>query len=525
MFAELTLSGSYRETVPQVKTLLRPSRGKELTYESFLRRCDAIRRDRRVTTVLVEVRDSFATATPTALEGLREALVELRDAGRELVFFASDYTDSRLYLASACSTRIIHPLGSVRCVGLARTNLFFRRLGDRLGIELQIVRRGKYKSALDRFRLDTIDPSTLEQYQRWLDVAATHLHETILTGYRKERAELDHLLGGHLLNASEAVERGWADRAVPLGTIRREWEEEKLKRRKLRVRKHIGRGKRVCVLFFEGLIVEGENRFNPILGQSIGSRTFVHHVHELRKDRKVKAVVLRINSGGGSAIASEDIREALVRLAETKPLVVSMGEVAGSGGYWISMTGSRVFAGHTTLTGSIGVINIAANVGNALAKKAVTHSTIRTHEHADASGAFRPLDDSELEQLDAQVESIYHEFLALVAKHRSLTSSEVDARAQGRVWSGSDALDQGLVDEIGGLSAALDHARDCAGLDRARIVFRPLVKYSFVERLIYSRGRSQGAAGTALATVSEFANRPLLLDPFSLPISRWDAVR
>ncbi|MFW5741884.1 MAG: signal peptide peptidase SppA [Spirochaetota bacterium] len=519
MIAELTLSGSYRDAAYQVKSLMRVSRRQTFRFDRFFARCHAVRSDRKVTHVVVHVKRDFTAASVAALEEIRGELASLVSAGKQLVFYATEYHDEHLYLASVCTRRILHPLGSLRCRGLARTNLFFKRLGDKLGANVQVVRRGAYKSAMDRFRLDEIDPANLEQYSRWLEVGAAAMHDATCAGYRKPREELDELLAGRLLSSSEALEAGWVDRTVPLDALRAEWREEKHKTRTVKARDRVGRGKRIAVLFFEGSIVEGTSSYNAALGQMIGSESFVREVDALRRNNRVKAVVLRVNSGGGSAVASEDIRTALVRLAEKKPLVVSMSEVAGSGGYWIAMSGATVFALRTTLTGSIGVINLALDVGDALAKRGITHSTIRTHAHADAGGVFRKLDRHELEQLDRQVDAIYERFLALVGEYRSMSRGDVDERAQGRVWAGLDAEAQRLVDRLGGLSDAIAEARAQAGLSRARIVFRPRVKHTLVERMIYARSGTAGLAGALLGgvrTLDRIAGRPLLLEPITL---------
>lgn len=505
---------------------MRLGAGKDFLYDRFVRLCAAICRDARIDTVLVHVKRSFRASTVAALEEVRSQLHTLKEAGKHLVFFASDYTDRHLYLASACHSRIIHPLGSLRCTGLARTNLFFKHLVDRYGIRLQVVRRGKYKSAMDQFRLDTIDPANLEQYQRYLDASAAELHETILAGYGKSRDELDSLLRGALLDADVARDRGWVDRVLTLDSLRSEWREGRRKQRNVKVPRHIGRGKRIAVLTLEGLIVEGESNYNPLTGQSVGSASFVKQVESLRKNRRIRAVVVRVNSGGGSAIASEDVRRALARLADEKPLVVSMAEVAGSGGYWIAMTGARVFARSTTLTGSIGVINLVASVGKALADRGVTHSVIKTHEHADAVQGLRSLTDEELEELDRQVGSVYDRFLRLVGESRSLERADVEERAQGRVWAGADAHVQRLVDRVGGLTDAIDEARNLAGLKRARVDFFPRVRYSLLERMVYGGAKKTARVAAAVSpasvafagaqVVASLVNRPLLIEPTAL---------
>ncbi len=520
MYAELTLSGSYRDTDPQVKSLLALSTRDTFVFTTFVRTCAAVRADRRVRRVLVHVTPTFNAPMPAALEEIRRELVRLADAGKELVFYATEYRDAHLYLASACSKRALHPLGSIRCTGIARTSLFFKRLADRLGIRFQIVRRGKYKSAADRFRLETIDPANLEQYQRWIDRAASVIHGAIATGCGKTPADVDVLLAGRTLDAAEALREGWVDETTTVESLRDSWSDEKIRRRRARTPRSIGRGKRVAVLCFEGAIIEGRSRMSPLIGQAVGSETFVKQINALRKSRRVRAVVLRVNSGGGSAIASEDIRSALARLLADKPLLVSMSGVAGSGGYWISMTGSRIYACATTLTGSIGVINIAVDAGAALAEQGITNSVIKTHEHADAGNGLRSLTPQEIEDLDAQVASVYDRFLELVADYRSMDREGVHERAQGRVWAGEDAVEQRLVDRIGGLSDAVEEARSVAGLRRAKIVFVPRPRRSLFERLL-ARGSSSAAlhsrslfpAATTAAALTRLANRPMLLEP------------
>ena len=526
MYAELTLSGSYRDTDRQVKSLLAFSTRETFVFTTFFRTCAAIRADRRVRRVLVHVKPTFNAPMPAALEEIRRELVRVSDAGKELVFYATEYRDAHLYLASACSKRALHPLGSIRCTGIARSTLFFKRLADRLGIRFQVVRRGRYKSAADRFRLETIDPANLEQYQRWIDQAASLIHTTIASGCGKDRADVDALLAGRTLDAAEALREGWVDETATIESLRESWTNEKIRRRTVKTPRSIGRGKRVAVLCLEGAIVEGRSRVSPLIGQAVGSETFVKQIDSLRRSRRVRAVVLRVNSGGGSAVASEDIRSALARLAGEKPLLISMSDVAGSGGYWISMTGSPVYACATTLTGSIGVIMIAVDAGRALADQGITHSVIKTHEHADAGTGLRELTPREIEALDSQVASVYDRFLHLVADNRNIDVEGVHKRAQGRIWAGEDALEHRLVDRIGGLSDAVEEAQKVAGLRRARIVFVPRIKRSPVERLLSQGSRTKDLRVHGLLQVAatgaclpHAANHPMLIEPAALGVA------
>lgn len=544
MVVEVALSGSYRETAPLVKSLWSRASGSHFCFDAFYRRCAAIRNDRRVSTVLVVRSPTFRTPAVAALEEIREELAGLVAAGKQVAFFSSEYRDAELFLASVCSRRILHPLGSLRCVGLARTDIFLKRLIDRLGVNVRIVRRGKYKSAMDRFRLDAMDAANLEQYRTWLDACANRLHDGIRTGYGPDAPDLARLLDGTVLDANGALREGWVDETTSLDAVRAAWREAKLRRRRVRVPRSIGRGPRIAVLHFEGAIVEGASRSDPLLGQALGSAEYVSHIDRLRRDRRTRAVVLRIGSGGGSAVASEEIRNALVRLAQEKPLVVSMGVVAGSGGYWIALTGAPIYALETTLTGSIGVITVAADVGHALSRIGVTHDTIRTHEHADAAAGFRPLTEKEMNELDRQVGFIYDSFVSLVADRRNLDRESVLESGSGRVWSGRAAAERGLVDGVGGLNEAIGEARRRAGLRRAKIVFRPRLSFTLLERILY--GTTDGGRTTAalelptagdlsraairrallqlapapsvrlVSALASLCGRPLLIDPSTL---------
>lgn len=535
MYTTLTLTGSYHETTPQSRSplsLLSPSG--TFAFDRFYLRTARILADRRIKRVLVHATSRFSIGPTAGLQEIRARLVELAAAGKELVFHASEYSDLHLYLASACQVRVIHPLGAVRAVGFARTFLFFKRAADKNRVSVQISRRGRYKSAGDAFRVDSIDESNREQYQRWFNIAAEHVHSTILAGYAKPREELDLLLGGEVLDASVAVARGWCTHSAAKETLLDQWKRERMSRRKVKSPSHLGRGKRLAVLTFEGGIVEGKNRYDPLMRQSVGSESFVPHIDALAGDRRVKAVVFRVNSRGGSAVASEDVRSALERLSEKKPLVVSMANYAGSGGYWISMVGRKLFARDLTVTGSIGVITLTAALNEAIEAHGITHTTLRTHAHADAMGPYRTLDEAEFAALDEHTAAVYERFLDTVQSGRELPRAQIDACGQGRVWSGADAVQRRLVDSIGGLSEAIAEAKRLADLNRCRIDFYPKPRRSLPQRLLSRMlGGSQlgsissvvsgdsaraivGAAAGLLegaSVVGEWGNRPLLWSP------------
>jgi len=527
-YTVVTLSGTYRESASPVRSPLASLSGKAFRFDRFYLQVKTIIASRRVGRVLVLTDSSFKVGFVAGLESIRDLLGQLVDAGKEVWFHSTDYTDAHLYLASRCTTRVMHPLGALRCVGLYRTAFFFKRAMDRYGVEIQVARRGRYKSASDRFRLDSIDSHTAEQYQAWMDLGARTLHEAILHGYKKQSADLESLLAGQILDAESALDGDWVDRVSTDGDLTAEWEKQKHRRQRVKIPRHVGRGKTVAVLVIEGTIRRGKSGFNPLLGASVGSVSLIKSIRALQKNKSIASVVLRINSGGGDAAASEEVRAALARLAAIKPLVVSMSEVAGSGGYWIATPGVRIFAQRSTLTGSIGVIALSVALHRPLERIGVTHSTLTTHVHADAQSGIRLLSDTEFAQLDGQVDSIYNRFLRLVSESRGQDINTVREHAEGRIWSGYDATAIGLVDHIGGLDAAIESARAEAGIPHARVSFYPRIKRSFLQRLV-SRPFAALCLPTAglpgIHDIFDLAGMPLLIQPESIvPLFGMDTI-
>jgi protease-4 len=487
-YATVSLSGVFRETQPQIKSLLPRGMGGEFRFDAFLLRLEALMADRKVGRVLVDCKTDFRPNYFAGAESVRTQLLRLREAGKEVLFYARDYGPTQMYLASGCSKALIHPLGRVRFLGLSRDFLFFKRLLDRVKVSVQVVRRGKYKSAMDSLRRDRIDAAQQEQHEALLECTMGELREKIKEGTGKTDRDIEALLAGRILTAAEAAEQGWVSEVKTREELLSEWEREKLKQaRSRKLRNSFGRGRKVAVLVFEGAIVDGRSRRDPLLGQAIGSESYLPVIKKLTRDRSVRGVIFRINSGGGSAIASEEIASALARLREKKPLVVSMSEVAGSGGYWIAMHGERLFAEKTTVTGSIGVISAYVQADRLLQRLGITHSTIKRGELSDLGSVLRKPTRRENEIVEGMVEAIYRSFLEKVAASRGKAVEEVDRLGQGRIWSGADAARVGIVDQVGGIGEALQFMKERLKSRRIKVEFHPVVRYSLMERFIYQR--------------------------------------
>ncbi|MFW6362727.1 MAG: signal peptide peptidase SppA [Spirochaeta sp.] len=501
-FLRLDLNGEYREIGSQV-TGLNPAQVKStFRMDHFYERTEWVLRKKSCTHVLVVRGPRFSAPPFGALEAIRECLVRMTKAGKQVVYYAAEFETADCYLASACTERVLHPLGAVSFRGLARSGVFFSRLLKKQGIEVEIVRRGRYKSAGDIFRNDHYDQWSQEQLQRILDGTVQHMRKVLsgAEGFGEER--IDAMLKGKGYHADEALEAGIVHRLNSLQDVLAEWKEQKSKPLKPpKIRGRWGKGKHVALLVFEGGIIDGDSRREPMLGQMVGDEPFIKEIAQLRENKRVKAVVLRINSGGGSAVASDNIVRELERLNEKKPLIVSMGPVAGSGGYWIATAGRRLFAEHTTITGSIGVIGLYFQLQELLKRHGITTDAVRHGDMADIASALRAMTEKERSVIEERIEKLYQEFLTRAAHFRNSTPEKIHELAEGRIWTGDDAVTHGLIDEAGGLAAALAQAAAEIGEDRIRVMTGPHIKQPFLARMLAPKNSSMliELAGAAAA--------------------------
>ena len=500
-YARIDLNGTYREIGAQTTGPLGVALDKSFRLDHYLERVERIASSRSIRRVLIVRGERFSAPAFGALHEIRDGLRRIVAAGKEVVFYAPEYGVPEWYLASACTRRILHPLGTVSFLGVARTGLFFRKLLDKHDIDVEVIRRGRYKSAADPFRTDRFDEFNREQLDALLGGVVAAMKQAIAESGVLTATLIEEMIAGRVVLAKDAEAESLVDGLATVDGLVADWKTDRGKEVSLKkVRGIYGRGARLRVLVFEGAVVDGENRRDPLLGQAIGDRAFTAAIRAVRDDKRTKAVVFRINSGGGSAVASENIVNELSRLAEKKPVVVSMGPVAGSGGYWIAMTGRRLFALPTSITGSIGVITLFLNIAKLLARHGITTDTVKHGEYADFGSALRAMKSEEKADAERVVDALYREFLARVAAFRGKTPEQIDALGEGRVWLGKDALAVGLVDELGGLHDAIEYARTLIGKKKVRVKFGPSVKRSFVARLLTKR-----AAGvdSALASIPD----------------------
>jgi protease-4 len=388
----------------------------------------------------------------------------------------------------------MNPFGELDVNGLASEPMFFGAAFKKYGIEVQVTRVGKYKSAVEPFITDHMSEPNREQVQKLLDDIWDEWKETVAKDRKKTPADLQTIADGQgLLEADEARKLGLVDRIAPYDEVLDELKKLAGKQAKdkdfpqITLTTYAGiagdakAGKtRIAVLVAEGEIVDGEGKSSQIGGERLS-----RELRRLRLDERVKAVVLRVNSPGGSASASELIQREVILTKKVKPLVVSMGHLAASGGYWIATYGDRIFAESSSITGSIGVFGLLPNVKKLANEHGITWDSVQTAKLANPMTLTRPKNDLELNRIQGLVDHIYEQFVAKVAESRKMKKEAVDEIAQGRVWSGREALKLGLVDEIGGLGDALKHAAKLAkaendfyvvGPEREPDAFRDLLK-------------------------------------------------
>ena len=409
---------------------------------------------------------------PAQLRELRQALVKFA-AKKPLVAWNLNYGRGDYYLASAANQLLLHPFGIVQANGFAAEPMFYGGAFKKYGIEVQVTRVGKFKSAVEPYILDHMSAENREQIQTLLNDLWSEWKGSVGGSRKLDAAALQSIADEKgMLVGEEAKTAKLVDRLATMDELLDHLKELTGKQAKDKDFPQIEleayhaaaftaktSGDRIAVIHAEGEIVDGEGG-----SQQVGGDRVARELRRLRMDDTVKAVVLRVNSPGGSAQASEVIQREVILTKAKKPVVISMGHLAASGGYWISAYGSRVLAEPTTITGSIGVFGLLPNVQKLAAEHGITWDSVQTAKLSNPQSLARPKSTEELARIQAVVDDIYARFLDKVAEGRKLKRDAVHEIAQGRVWSGQTALKLGLVDELGGLQDAVKVAAKLANL-------------------------------------------------------------
>lgn len=474
------------------------NRPNSISLRTVLDSIDEATKDDRIVGLYLNGGNDANTTGYATLKEVREALERFKASGKKIFAYDVDWQEREYYLGSVANTIAVNPIGRLEVNGLSSEGLFFARALQRFGIGVQVTRVGKYKSAVEPFLQNRRSPADREQTRKllsdiWNEVLATTSKARGLTP--KQVQAIAERSG--IVEPQDAVKQKLIDRLAYSDEMIAELKKltgqddktKSFRQVNLRTYSRVAESKRdkknsknqIAIVYAEGSIVNGQGTSGQVGGDRLARQ-----LRELRLDDDVKAVVLRVNSPGGSATASEIIQRETILTNKVKPVIVSMGNVAASGGYWISTYASRIFAEPTTITGSIGVFGTVLNVQRAANQNGVTWDVVKTGRFADAQTVARPKTPQELAIIQNSVDRIYDQFINKVADSRNLKRSKVAEIAQGRVWSGTQAKALGLVDELGGLDDAIRAAAAQAKLgDDWQIEEFPKSR-SFEERLIES---------------------------------------
>lgn len=406
-------------------------------------------------------------------KALRDKLEDFKKTGKFVVAYANAYTQKEYYLNSVADTIYLNPVGEMDFKGLSSEVMFYKDFQEKTGVKMEVIRHGKYKSAVEPYLANEMSEANREQISALLN----SVWNSVVTDISKSRKiSVEHL--NEIANGLLARTPEMAKSEKLIDKIAYEDEYHNAIRKALKVKKdedyntvsiidyahkNSTSGKTsnsdntIAIIYAQGTILGGEGDIN-IIGEGSMRRS----LQEARKDKNVKAIVLRIDSPGGSALTSDLIWREIELTKKVKPVVVSMGNVAASGGYYIACNANKIFAEETTITGSIGVFGTLPNITKLTNNIGIHTEQVKTHQNAAGYSVFTPLDENTRSTVQESVENIYKVFVGRVAKGRNMKFEKVDSIAQGRVWTGSDALKIGLVDKIGGMGDAIKEAAKLA---------------------------------------------------------------
>ncbi len=437
---------------------------------------------------------SYIHAHSATLGEIRNALADFKKSGKFIIAYSDFYTQGSYYLASIADKVYLNPEGGINFLGLRSEIMFYKGTLDKLGIEVQVFKHGKFKSYPEPYVSDRMSQESKLQITQLLKSVWNHLLEGISEQRQINVKELNHLADRMIiLDADSCLAHKFVDslyykdqvysKLLKLsGKKGKEPEFISLSKYEKVPKKATGKGlakSKIAIVYAQGDVVMGADDEGSVSSEKISKA-----LRDARTDSSVKAIVFRINSPGGSSLASEAIWREVYLASKVKPVVASMGDVAASGGYYIACAADTIVADPNTITGSIGVFGLLPNAKDFLNKKiGITTDVAKTNEHSDFPTISRPVDAQEKAFVQYEVDKVYEAFVTRVADSRKLKKTKVDELGQGRVWSGIDAKNIGLIDKIGGLDSAIAVAAKLAKLDNYRIINLPKIKEP-LEKLI-----------------------------------------
>ncbi|MBR1513741.1 MAG: signal peptide peptidase SppA [Bacteroidales bacterium] len=464
----------------------------------ILRNIEQAKTDANIKGIYMEL-STIPTSTAT-LQEIRDKLIEFKESGKFIVAYGESYSQSAYYMASIADKIFLNPEGALDIHGMSSQVMFYKHLLDKLDIEMQIVRgpNNRFKSAVEPYFLDKMSEANREQMEKLL----TSIWGQILSGISQSRniseEQLNQIADNleTIFDARKALEYGLVDNLYYKDQVLDELKGLTGSNKSINAVSNAKYAKsystknpsknEVAVIYASGQIFDGKGQEENIYSDNLSKI-----IRKAREDNNVKAVVLRVNSPGGSAVASAIIGRELDLTKEVKPVIVSMGNYAASGGYWISAKGDYIFADPTTLTGSIGVFGTFPNMQGFLNDKVgLTFDVAKTNKNADFGNVTQPLTEFQYAKLQENVVKTYDQFTKRVAEGRGLRQTYVDSIGQGRVWSGIDAIEIGLVDQLGDMEDAIAYAAEKANLGNDYKVVEMPKKKDFFTRLTESLNES-----------------------------------
>lgn len=466
-YLELNLTGEIVErAVPNVFEMIFGA--EPFSMHDIWMNIQKAKRDSRIKCLLLRL--GYLHCDWAKINEMREAVLDFRKTGKKAYAFIEEAPDSdkEYYLATACDEIILHPLGLLGINGIGGYFPFLKKTLAKLGIEAQFEHVEEYKTAANVFTEDGFTPAHKEMAESIYGHVFDYYVRTVAEARGKSEEDIKTLIDQGLFQGEKALELGLVDRLLfedELETLLKE-KGKTLSRishsQYLKVKPSslgLNKGKKIALIYGIGPIHTGESA-----PRSMGGATVSRWIRNARKDKSIKGVVFRVDSPGGSAVGSDVIWREVALTKKEKPVVVSMSDVAGSGGYWVSMAAHKIVAQPQTLTGSIGVLAGKFNMAELYDKLGITSERLIYGKRADVFSSFRGFTKEEKEILKKEIQWIYDKFLTKVAGGRHMNKEDVDKIGKGRVWTGSQAKDLGLVDEIGGLTKALQLAKQLAGI-------------------------------------------------------------
>ena len=457
---------------------------KSIELKQVLDNIEKAKKDDNIKAIYINT--SVTNAGLSQIEEIRNKLLDFKNSGKPIIAYSEMYSQLAYFLSSVSDKIYLNPRGIIEIKGFSAEVMFYKGLLEKLDIEMQIIKHGKYKSAVEPFILEKMSLSNRKQMTLILNSIAENVLDSIASQRGLSLSEIQkHANNISLESAKSCLELNYVDALLYEDQIKdsllsisggaklnlislTKYSDVKTKKEK------ISRNK-IAIIYATGTINSGEGDET-----SIGSKTTAKAIKEAREDKNVKAIVFRINSGGGSALASDIIwRETMLTKRAKKPIVTSMGDYAASGGYYIACASDNIVANPTTITGSIGVFGMVPNLENFYKNKlGITIDAVNTNTSSDL-GVNRPLTNYERSKIQKGVEEIYSTFITRVSEGRNMSISSVEEISQGRVWTGYDAKAIGLIDTYGGIEKAVEIAASLAKINEFRIISLPKKKDIF----------------------------------------------